>query len=101
MQLGNHKSVLSILVHDIGDSASAEAYCTLGGDLVPPRTAQTVAVECGLQDWASSIYGFASPSKAVGGKASSLSRTKTVDIELKKWLLRTLLEVYMDAKYVV
>lgn len=69
--------------------------------MVPPRTAQTVAAECGLQEWASSIYGFPSPSKAVGGKTTSLLRTKTVNIELKKWLLRTLLEVYMDAKYVV
>ena len=72
--------------------------------MVPPRIAQAVAEECGLQDWASSQFGFPSTTKPVGGKgvaAAPLSRIKTVNEELKRWLLRTLLEVYMDAKYVV
>ena len=71
--------------------------------MVPPRIAQAVAEECGLQDWASSQFGFPLTTKLVGGKgaAAPLSRVKTVNDELKKWLLRTLLEVYMDAKYVV
>lgn len=72
--------------------------------MVPPRIAQSVAEECGLQDWASGLFGFPSKTKSVGGKggaaAAPLSRNKTVNGELKRWLLRTLLEVYMDAKYV-
>ena len=94
--------MLSILVHDIGDSTSAETYCALGGVLIPPRVAQSVSEECGLQDWASSFFGFPSTTKSASGKGAGViaSRTKTVDNDLKKWLLLNLLEVYLDAKYV-
>jgi vacuolar protein sorting-associated protein 3 len=45
VQLGNHRSALSILVHDLRDTTSAEAYCTLSGDVVPGKIAQTIALQ--------------------------------------------------------
>ncbi|KAF9530289.1 hypothetical protein CPB83DRAFT_868731 [Crepidotus variabilis] len=99
-KLAQHRSALQILVHDINDPTSAEAYCALGGDLVPPKVAQSIAEQCGLQDWATSLFSLptAKSGSTNGGTAPSLSRLKTVNSELKKELLKVLLEVYMDAE---
>lgn len=100
-QLGRHRSALQILVNDLSDSTSAEAYCTLGGDIVPPKVAQTIADDSGLQDWVTVLFGLPPPAKGVNGKIAgptSLTRLKTVNEELKKELLKILLEVYMDVE---
>ena len=94
-QLGEHRSALTSLVHDLPDPTSAEIYCTLGGEIVPPKTAQTLGDRFELQAWAALIT--ATPSGKAGiPKAPSMSRMATVDGELKKSLIRILLEVYMS-----
>ncbi|KAJ7774892.1 hypothetical protein B0H16DRAFT_1508739 [Mycena metata] len=88
-KLGNHRAALSTLVNDLRDSSSAEAYCTLGGDVIPGKVAQAICADpkLGLGLWAS---GF-----------SGKGRQKTVDANddgavKRKQLLKTLLEVYMS-----
>ncbi|KAI1785956.1 hypothetical protein LXA43DRAFT_1035560 [Ganoderma leucocontextum] len=93
-KLGNHRSALSILVHDLNDSTSAEAYCTLGGEVVPAKTAQQIGERSNLQPWAALVIPLAAPGKQSRG-APPLKRTKTVDEDVKKDLIMVLLEVYM------
>ncbi|KAI8974864.1 hypothetical protein BD414DRAFT_176887 [Trametes punicea] len=95
-KLGNHRSALSILVHDMNDATSAEAYCTLGGEVVPAKTAQLVGERAGLQGWAALVTPLAAPGKLVKPGAAPAKRTKTVDEEVKKDLIMILLEVYMS-----
>ncbi|KAF8878476.1 hypothetical protein CPB84DRAFT_1817502 [Gymnopilus junonius] len=100
-KLGRHRSALEILVNDLNDSTSAEAYCTLGGDIVPPKVAQAIAGDLGLQDWVTVLFGLSPPTKGVNGKGAGptpVTRLKTVNEELKKELLKILLEVYMDVE---
>lgn len=96
MQLGEHHSALTSLVHDLHDPTSAEIYCTLGGEVVPPKTAQSLGDRFELQAWAALIAPPTPPGKAGIPKAPSMSRIATVDGELKKTLIRILLEVYMS-----
>ncbi|KAI0765868.1 hypothetical protein BD413DRAFT_572859 [Trametes elegans] len=100
-KLGNHRSALSILVHDLHDSTSAEAYCTLGGEVVPAKTAQTIGERAGLQAWATLVTPLAAPGKPARPSAPPLKKTKTVDEEVKKDLVMILLEVYMSGGYVL
>ncbi|THV05369.1 hypothetical protein K435DRAFT_961137 [Dendrothele bispora CBS 962.96] len=83
-KLAQHRSVLLHLVNDLNDARSAEAYCALGGEVVPKSIASSIIDNTeGLQAW----------------KGSSLfaqSSSKRVDDTLKKELLKLLLEVYMD-----
>ncbi|KAI0365805.1 hypothetical protein BV20DRAFT_953552 [Pilatotrama ljubarskyi] len=95
-KLGNHRSALSILVHDINDATSAEAYCTLGGEVVPAKTAQVLGERSGLQAWAALVTPLAAPGKLVKPGATPMKKTKTVDDEVKKDLVMILLEVYMS-----
>ncbi|KAJ7172426.1 hypothetical protein C8R46DRAFT_1085911 [Mycena filopes] len=88
-KLGNHRAALSALVNDLHDSSSAEAYCTLGGDVIPWKVAQAICADTklGLGIWAS---GF-----------SGKGRQKTMDANdgdavKRKELLKILLEVYMS-----
>ncbi|KAI0667249.1 hypothetical protein C8Q78DRAFT_1071980 [Trametes maxima] len=95
-KLGNHRSALSILVHDLNDATSAEAYCTLGGEVVPAKTAQAIGERAGLQAWAALVTPLAAPGKQTKPGAAPMKRTKTVDDEVKKDLVMILLEVYMS-----
>ena len=90
---------MSILVHDLHDSTSAEAYCTLGGEVIPPKVAQTLGERYGLQEWAAVLVPSIAPGKKLN-TASSMSRLKTVDAELKKDLIKILLQVYMSGGFV-
>ncbi|KAJ6596948.1 hypothetical protein DFH09DRAFT_106793 [Mycena vulgaris] len=88
-KLGNHRAALSTLVNDLRDSSSAEAYCTLGGDVIPGKVSQAICADpkLGLGVWASGL----------GGKG----RQKTIDVNgdwavKRKDLLKILLEVYMS-----
>ncbi|PIL23200.1 hypothetical protein GSI_14509 [Ganoderma sinense ZZ0214-1] len=94
-KLGNHRSALSILVHDLNDSTSAEAYCTLGGEVVPAKTAQQIGERSSLQPWAALVIPLAAPGKQGRGPPPA-KRTKTVDDAVKKDLVMVLLEVYMS-----
>jgi hypothetical protein len=42
VQLVNRRSATSILVHDLRDTTSAEAYSTLGGDVAPVKIASAI-----------------------------------------------------------
>ena len=74
----------------------------MGGEVVPPRVAQSIGERYGLQAWSA----LCAPAQmGLGGKsgqpqgpiAAMLSREKTVDEGLKRELTRVLLEVYMSA----
>ncbi|KAG6861142.1 hypothetical protein C0995_003410 [Termitomyces sp. Mi166 len=94
-KLGHHREALSNLVHDLHDSTSAELYCTLGGDIVPPKAAQTLAENnAGLEGWATALY----DAKLRNGAAVvGMTRQKSgVDEGKKTELLKVLLEVYMN-----
>ncbi|KAK0480717.1 hypothetical protein IW261DRAFT_1474152 [Armillaria novae-zelandiae] len=89
-KLGNHRSALSILIHDLHDSNSAEVYCTLGGEVIPSKVAVHAAENTvGLQLWTSATW-FVKPSN--GAKPTA------ADEELKRSLLKILLEVYVTAQ---
>ncbi|KAJ7774542.1 hypothetical protein DFH07DRAFT_952255 [Mycena maculata] len=88
-KLGNHHAALSAIVNDLHDSSSAEAYCTLGGDVIPSKVAQAICADAklGLGLWAFGLNGK--------------GRQKTVDandvgLVKRKELLKILLEVYMS-----
>ena len=88
-------------MHDLNDSTSAEAYCTLGGEVVPAKTAQQIGERSDLQPWAALVTPLAAPGKQGQARsAAPLKKTKTVDEEVKKDLVMILLEVYMSGGYV-
>ncbi|TFY60724.1 hypothetical protein EVJ58_g4965 [Rhodofomes roseus] len=95
-KLGEHRPALTSLVHDLHDPTSAEIYCTLGGVIVPPKTAQSLGERFELQAWSALIAPPSVPGKPGIAKAQSMNRLVTVDGELKKTLIRILLEVYMS-----
>lgn len=84
----------------MNDSTSAEAYCTLGGEVVPAKTAQQIGDRSDLQPWAALVTPFAAPGKQPKSAPGPLKRQKTVDEEVKKDLVMILLEVYMSGGYV-
>lgn len=77
-----HDAALDILARKLRDSASAEAYCTQGGEVVPAKVGQAIARDLGLEAWAE-----------LGGGA--LRRRMTVTEEMRRNLLMILLRVYM------
>lgn len=83
-------------MHDLHDASSAEAYCTLGGEVVPGKTAQALGEKYDLTAWTSALFSL--PKAKVG--AVPVGRQKTVDEGLKKGLLKVLLEVYMTDGFV-
>jgi len=94
LQLGNHGSALTTLARELHDHTTAEAYCMLGGVVVSPRTAQSVAeTNPGLEQWVSVLFGAAKPtSKLALHSGEPLSSN-----ELKRKLLKMLLGVYMSS----
>ena len=96
-KLGNHRAALAALVHELNDGTSAEAYCTLGGEVVPAKTAQQIGERTGLQQWAAFVTPLAAPGKPQPtAGAGAMRRQRTVDEEVKKGLVMILLEVYMS-----
>ena len=84
----------------MNDATSAEAYCTLGGEVVPAKTAQQIGERSGLQPWATLVTPLAALGKPVKAGPTPMKRQKTVDDEVKKDLVMILLEVYMSGGYV-
>ncbi|KAF9442025.1 hypothetical protein P691DRAFT_765651, partial [Macrolepiota fuliginosa MF-IS2] len=125
-KLEKHEAALEVLVRDLRDSTSAEAYCTLGGEVVPVKVALAVAessftstsnssaTEVGLREW---YFGLFEPPPyphrqgrkvtagtgvgvGAGGEAPAIVRQKSVREDVKRELLRDLAGVYMsDATY--
>jgi hypothetical protein len=84
-KLGNHHAVLECLVRDVGDGASAEAYCTSGieREVIPARMRRIITESTeGLNDWKDALI-------AVGKTGTEQARL-TNDA-----LLKMLLEVHM------
>ncbi|KAF7294878.1 hypothetical protein MIND_01025700 [Mycena indigotica] len=81
-KLGNHHDALASLVNDLHDSASAETYCTLNGEVIPVKVAQSLANDPTLRIWTAAL--------------TSKSRQKIIVEDKRKELLKTLLQVYMD-----
>ncbi|CAE6484734.1 unnamed protein product, partial [Rhizoctonia solani] len=80
-KLGHHRKALTVLVHEVQDSVSAEAYCALGGVVIPPKVANSVGDRRGMQSLAWLV--------SVGGR-----RTVPVTEEKRRELLKILMEVY-------
>lgn len=81
---GKNKRALRLLARDIGDFVSAQAYCTQGGEIVPPKVAHIVASHV------PEVVGWATLGE-VGRK-----RRGTVDAKLQEGLVLDLLGVYMQ-----
>ena len=95
-KLGNHRAALAALVHELNDGTSAEAYCTLGGEVVPAKTAQQIGERTGLQQWAAFVTPLAAPGKPQP-TTGAMRRQRTVDEEVKKGrVIMILFEVYMS-----
>ena len=99
-KLGRHEEALTTLVHGLHDPTSAEAYCTLGGIVVPAKVAVAIGESCGLQRWAAFVTGVA-PALGLGSTAGSVASTsslrqKVVDEKTRRELLKVLLRVYMN-----
>ncbi|OBZ67658.1 Transforming growth factor-beta receptor-associated protein 1 [Grifola frondosa] len=80
-KLGRHRSALSTLVHDLNDSTSAEAYF--------------YGERYNLQQWTSLLVPV-TPAGKRKVSPSPIQRVKTVNEDLKKELIKILLEVYMS-----
>jgi len=89
-KLNLHKEALSILVNDLQDATTAEAYCSLGGHVIPLRIATMIGEELGLAVWASLIVGKGILQRS--GLASSSEEEKK-----KHMLTMMLVEVYISS----
>ncbi|TCD60728.1 hypothetical protein EIP91_009622 [Steccherinum ochraceum] len=87
---GDDRAALTTLVHTLRDFVSAEAYCTLGGEIIPAKVAQSFGERFGLQPWATLFVPV-----APAGVAVAMKRSRTVEDSRKRELARVLLEVYM------
>lgn len=81
---GKNKRALRLLATEIGDFVSAQAYCTQGGEIVPPRVAHLVASHV------PELVGWATLGD-VGRR-----RRGTVDASVQHGLVMDLLGVYMQ-----
>jgi vacuolar protein sorting-associated protein 3 len=95
LQLDHHCSALAILAHELHDYTTAEAYCMLGGTVVPGKTVQSIVEsDAGLELWAFAVCGAAKPTSQ-----SALQHNQMYsDGKLKKELLKKLLGVYMNGR---
>ncbi|TFK73410.1 hypothetical protein BDN72DRAFT_834818 [Pluteus cervinus] len=99
-KLSNHQDALTILVHEVNDAYSAEAYCSLGGEVVPRKVAIAVGEGCqGLDGWTEVLFGAPSSTNGLAPpplkrQPSSTSQTSHLN-EIRSDLLKTLLGVYM------
>lgn len=115
VQADDHKSALSILVNELQDFSTAEAYCSLGGRVITPKIAAAIGDRLDLHDWAAlilmpDILGASSSHGYTGrlrreGSSGSLGTRRLQPEDFKErggakravQLTRMLLEVYMAA----
>ncbi|TEB34039.1 hypothetical protein FA13DRAFT_1626310 [Coprinellus micaceus] len=91
-KLGNHKSALTILGCEMKDALSAEAYCSLGGQVIPTKVAASTAESVGLRDWVEVLF---PGQNNKGSSKTSFAPPRVVDDATKGQLLKLLLEVYL------
>jgi vacuolar protein sorting-associated protein 3 len=95
-KLGHHREALTVLVHELGDGPSAEAYCVLGGEVVPASTAWLVGEAHGeVQPWVGALFGPVPKDAVVGRREKEVVRGPG-----KEDLLKVLLEVHMQQGWV-
>ncbi|KAF9519333.1 hypothetical protein BS47DRAFT_1288489 [Hydnum rufescens UP504] len=87
-KLGNDRSALNLLAQ-MGDFTSAEAYCTLGGDVIPGKVAQFVGNRAHLEAWANLVV---MPQQ--GKRMAKMASPIEVDQRRTRNLLKILMEVY-------
>ncbi|KAG8884781.1 hypothetical protein FRB97_003302 [Tulasnella sp. 331] len=96
-RLGNHRAALSILVQTLHDSISAEAYCTLGGDVISSKIALAVGKQLRIEPWANLVVSGGAtgiPGRPKGQAANGGPKVSVPD-EKRRELLKILMEVYM------
>jgi hypothetical protein len=80
-RLNRHTEALKLLAQDLPDTVSAQTYCTLGGEIIPPKVAKVITKhEPGLAGWVA---------------LSSSRRSGTVDAATQHRLIVELLRAYM------
>jgi len=94
VQLNLHKEALSILVNDLQDSTTAEAYCSLGGQVIPSKIATMIGEGLRLGVWASLIVGKARLQRNLTGGSGF---TPSSEEEKKQMLTKMLVEVYISS----
>ncbi|KAL1739413.1 hypothetical protein HDZ31DRAFT_49439, partial [Schizophyllum fasciatum] len=103
-KLANHREALTRLVRDAHDEVSAETYCALGGEVVPPKVMQAAAGDALGAVWAAWAGRSATTAKPpnstaqpsnTSAKLPSTIAGQAADEGLRKELLRILLEVYV------
>ncbi|WVR07166.1 hypothetical protein IAU60_004207 [Kwoniella sp. DSM 27419] len=88
-RLAKHRASLSLLALTIGDSISAQTYCTTQGEIVPPKVARAVAARVsGLDGWATL--------GEVGRKKKDVGLLAAGGDGEMRGLVRELLGVYMS-----
>ena len=95
MQLDLHKEALSILVNDLQDSTTAEAYCSLAGQVIPSKIATAIGDELGLGVWASLIVGKGRLQRTLTG-GSNLAPSSEEE-KKKQMLTKMLVELYISS----
>jgi hypothetical protein len=93
-QAGNHRSALTTLARDLNDAASAEAYCNLQGEFIPPKVAVSVAEATGLSQWVEGLSFGIQPTARQ--RAQSIPQPPPKDETKSRELIKLLLEVYMS-----
>ncbi|KAI0690804.1 hypothetical protein BC835DRAFT_1362969 [Cytidiella melzeri] len=88
-KLGKHRDALTLLIYSLRDAASAEVYCTLGGEVISQKTSHALAERY-------SIPIIGSPLSTKLAAPGQRERAHTVDEGLKRELTKVLLEVYMS-----
>ncbi|KAI5830962.1 hypothetical protein K523DRAFT_415444 [Schizophyllum commune Tattone D] len=102
-KLANHRQALTRLVHDAHDEISAETYCALGGEVIPPKMVQATATDSLGPVWSAWAargapgLGKRGTVDAAGGRNGAAAKSG-VDEGLRKQLLQILLEVYVGEK---
>ena len=81
-------------MHTLHDSASAEAYCTLAGEVIPQKVSQAIAERFSIPMLPPSL-----PARAVAPGARD--REASIDEGVKRELTKVLLDVYMSGGYVL
>ncbi|KAG8857111.1 hypothetical protein FRB91_011798 [Serendipita sp. 411] len=100
---GNHKSTLSILVNDLQDFLTAEAYCAMGGGrVITPKLAVVIGDRLNLSHWAAQVLALEKDlPHSIRRQGSGSNTPNFMDIneshntQQSTELTRMLLEVYM------
>lgn len=93
-QLSRHIEALQLLVHTLRDTTSADAYCSLAGCAISPKVAQFLGEKLQLRPWAALVMNLSFGGKGWSSPLDTAPESATA--EMRRKLLRILLQVYMD-----